>query len=165
MKKQKGIARALDSELVEANESELNNDHSEDGKDILIDSDTLGILSLPDRCKRTHLNDSETDNSSRIDTATERECLIRLIGMIDAMTDRKAQIINALDSCYDTIQTKKENQGVNKDIINSIHEVEVSDYLKEHHAWLHANLETTNESLYAALVHLQVMYGKAYANR
>jgi hypothetical protein len=70
----------------------------------------------------------------------EREVLLRLVTTIKEAFDRKTLILTAVQLCAEAHDTSK-----GKEVM-----------------WLTANLNETNESIEAAMLHLQVMYGELY---
>ena len=81
------------------------------------------------------------------------------------MIERKSQILDALDASYAIIETNT----ITKCSLESKRDCnmlkKMPENFKQHHAWLLANLDLTNQSMNAALAHIQIMYGELYANR
>ena len=112
-----------------------------------------------------HSNQIINQSTSTDDDIAERECLIKLISLLHAMIERKRQILDALNACYGIIETKTMEQSGFESKPNCDMFEKAPEIFKQHHAWLLANLDLTNQSMNAGLAHIQIMYGKLYANR
>lgn len=93
------------------------------------------VLANENGAPKTELEDVELEE-------IEREILLRLVIVIKEAFDRKKAILAALHLCADTQETSKGDVTM----------------------WLGSNLNQVNDSIEAAILHLQVMYGKMYGS-
>jgi hypothetical protein len=91
-----------------------------------------------------------------VEAVAEREALMKLASLLDALIERKAMLLDALEA----MQTSVTHSDRHFTGIGNI--IKVNKEFQEHYAWLDANLDETNLHLDAALTHLQTLYGKAY---
>ena len=84
---------------------------------------------------------------------------MKLMSVVDTLLERKSLLLDALDemdSCVSLPPRKR---------ISTVEHFDHGSEFEEHYVWLSANLDETNERIQAALVHMQVMYGRGYASR
>jgi hypothetical protein len=81
------------------------------------------------------------ENNPMFKKEMEREVLVTVLAVVKEAFDRKRAILIALELCGESNDPKK------------------SKYV----SWLLANLDRVNSSLQSGILHLQVMYGSAYA--
>eukprot|EP00978_Attheya_sp_CCMP212_P046997 scaffold421184_cov56-Attheya_sp.AAC.2 len=93
-----------------------------------------------------------------VEKVAERETLVKLMGILEATSERKHMLLDAIEKMHETYG------NVNLSVFDSKNRKEYESF-RRHYAWLCANLEFTNQALDASLAHLQVMYGDAYAGR
>ena len=89
-------------------------------------------------------------HTNSLNTIAEREALTKLINIIDSTLERKQLILEAIEEYHDQLEG------------NSGSFCEQEEDFKKHYDWLQNILGQTNQSLEAALVLQQVMYGKIY---
>ena len=84
-----------------------------------------------------------------VEQVAERETLVRLVGVIAGAMQRKTRILETMETFDDPDILKVQGEAL--------------EVLKDHFAWLQANLHMTSRCLESALLYVQVMYGDAYA--
>jgi hypothetical protein len=84
-----------------------------------------------------------------IEKVAERETCVRLAGVISAAMQRKTRILETMEMFNDPDIEKVQGDAL--------------DVLKDHFAWLQANLQMTTRCLESALLYVQVMYNDVYA--
>ena len=98
-----------------------------------------------------------------IEKVAERETLVKLMGFIDAMVERKAALLSTIEKCHGCFEInlrRRTNQGLSSSIVNCD---TATVCFHRHYAWLLANLELNDQCLDSALTFLVSMYGGAYA--
>jgi hypothetical protein len=97
-------------------------------------------------------------NEHVVDKVTEREVLVQIMENMTNLQARKRGLLDALDVCHQRWQTACDSSG---GTINATGEAVAT--FKKHYAWLHANLQLTNESISSVSECLRIMYGKTYS--
>jgi hypothetical protein len=96
-------------------------------------------------------------NDTLVETVAERETLVELIATIESAVERKTMVLDAIDRWNKDAMTPKENSN-----LSSSEKVPADSFYTTHGAWLHANLQMTNQSLESALAIYQAMYRNPY---
>jgi len=91
----------------------------------------------------TNYQSQETPKTIR-DKVAEREILSMLVRVGETATKRKELILQKMEE------------------ICARRVAEPTTSLREHHAWLRANLDETNETLEMVTLYIRVLYGKLY---
>ena len=98
-------------------------------------------------------------NEYVVDKVTEREVLVQVMENMNKLQVRKRSLLNAIDVCHQRWMKARDCGGgtinANDGVLNTF---------KQHYAWLHANLQLTNESISSVNECLRVMYGKVYSS-
>ena len=94
---------------------------------------------------------------AKVDAVAERECIVKLIEIIDTSMQRKTLLLESIAKLNSVAAANKEELSA-----MSPEQRRSSSFL-QHYTWLIANLEVTTRSLESAMVHLQIMYGKGYS--
>ena len=94
-----------------------------------------------------------------VDKVAEREVLVQVMENLNNLQVRKRSLLNAIDVCHQRWKKARDSGGGTIDTNE-----EVMDTFKQHYAWLHANLQLTNESISSVSECLRVMYGKIYSS-
>ena len=97
-------------------------------------------------------------NEHVVDKATEREVLVQIMENMNDLQVRKRSLLDAIDVCHKRWQTARDSSSGS---INANDEAMAT--FKQHYAWLHANLQLTNESISSIGECLRIMYGKIYS--
>jgi len=80
---------------------------------------------------------------------------VKSMSIIDALVERKTTLLGAFDIMHSFMSDKESAD-------NESHLPSENEF-QRHYAWLCVNLDETNERINAALVYLQMLYGKAYS--
>lgn len=91
----------------------------------------------------------EGPDRATIERVAERETITRLMGVISIAMQRKSKILETMEMFNDPDFEKVQGDAL--------------EVLKNHFAWLQANLQMATRCLDSALLYAQVMYGDAYA--
>lgn len=96
-------------------------------------------------------------NNTLVERVAERETVVELIATIEAATERKAMILDAIE------KFNNDALGMKEKGVSSFFQKKTEDSpFKTHYAWLQANLRMTNQSLESALALFQAMYRAPY---
>ena len=98
-------------------------------------------------------------NKHVVDKATEREVLVEMMENMNNLQVRKRSLLDAIDVCHKRWQTARDSSSGS---INANDEAMAT--FKQHYAWLHANLQLTNESISSFGECMRIMYGKIYSS-
>jgi hypothetical protein len=109
---------------------------------------------------------SQTSDPSTPDRRTiagqcsERDILVALVATIERAIRRKMLILDAIETSSALLDGRCSSRGHSGDNERG----RQFQVIKEHGAWLLANLRLANQTLDVALNHMQVMYGRTYSH-
>jgi len=92
---------------------------------------------------------NSVDSEALVDKVAERECVIKLLDVIEKGLYRKNMLLNAIE---------RMNRHQEQSALATTIQREPKETLVEQYSWMFANLEATNEVLEAAVAHMQIMY-------
>ena len=103
-------------------------------------------------------NDAPRQSQFRLlEEAAEHEIFVNLLCFVERATARKKLLLTGIEKSHALMVQRLPFGG-----ISSESGLSASQHFEQHYAWLHANLERTNNVLGRALDYVRILYGKAY---